>query len=635
MRLSEILFGRRLSSADARQEEIGPVSGIAILGLDALASAAYGPEAALTVLIPAGALASVYLLPITVVVVLVLLPLFLSYRQTIAAYPSGGGSYTVAKENLGMLPGLLAGSALSIDYILNVAVAISAGVGALVSAVPPLLPYTLPLCLLILSLLVLVNLRGVRTSGLVFMAPTFAFVACLGVTIAAGAVKAVASGGHPAAIVAPTQAGTSGVVYTWLLLRAFASGCTAMTGVEAVSNAVPIFREPRARLARRTLFAIVAILAGLLVGVAWISRTYHIVATPPGQPGYQSVLSQMVGAVAGHGTFYYVTIAAVLTVLALSANTSFAGFPRLCRLLALDGFLPPNFAHRGRRLVYTEGILVLTALSAILIVAFGGITDRLIPLFAVGAFLAFTLSQMGMVVHWHRRLNDRAARHARAINAAGACATGGALVIILLSKFVDGAWLTVIVIPAFVTLFTTIRRYQNRMGEATLETGPLDLAGLIPPIVVVPLRRLDRVSRNAMRFAMTISRDVYAVQVLAEELHTEDLTREWRGVVRDPARQDGYAAPELVLLRSPYRDFFGPFLEWIQRIAAEHPDRPIAVIIPELAHRRWYHFLLSGRATLLKTLLLLHGGPQIIVVNTLWNPPGAAPTQKQSDRRSG
>jgi hypothetical protein len=395
-----------------------------------------------------------------------------------------------------------------------------------------------------------------------------------------------------------------------------------MTGVEAVSNAVPIFREPRVRLAQRTLLMITLTLAFLLAGVAWLARIYHLHATPPGEPGYQSVLSQMVAAVSGRGAFYYATMSVVLAVLALSANTSFADFPRVCRLLALDGFLPPEFAHRGRRLVYTEGIVALTICSGILLIVFRGVTDRLIPLFAVGAFLAFTMSQLGMVAHWRRNLHERGARHALVVNALGAASTAGALVIIVVSKFAEGAWLTALVIPAFVALFEAIRRYHDRIDQAIAETGPIDLSGLKRPIAIVPMRRLDRVARKGLRFGIAISRDVYAVVVLAEDMDTQDLTKSWHDLVEEPARRRGCAPPTLVVLRSPYREFFGPFLHWIQQFTVAHHDDWVAVIIPELVHRRWYHFLLRRRATLLKSLLLLHGGRQIVIVNTPWYPDG-------------
>jgi amino acid transporter len=400
MSLRELLFGRPLRSEEQEAQKIGPLRGIPVLGLDALASAAYGPEAALTILIPAGAAASAYIGPVSAVIIALLALVYLSYRQTIAAYPNGGGSYTVASENLGRIPGLIAASALALDYVLNAAVAISAGVGAVVSAVPALLPHTLALCLAILALLTLVNLRGVRESGLVFMAPAYAFLGCLGVTIVIGVVRALGAHGHPVPVATPPVPGrATAAVGTWLVLRAFASGCTAMTGVEAVSNGVPIFKDPAVRMAQRTLTVIVASLAALLAGIAYLSHAYGIVATPPGRAGYESVLSQLIAAVTGRGVFYYGAIASVVAVLCLSANTSFAGFPRLCRVLALDEYLPAEFAHPGRRLVYSVGIVGLALLAGLLLVVFGGITDRLIPLFAVGAFLAFTMSQAGMVVH--------------------------------------------------------------------------------------------------------------------------------------------------------------------------------------------------------------------------------------------
>ena len=399
--LRDILFGRPLASHEEGEQRVGPVAGIPMLGLDALSSAAYGPEAAMTLLIPLGAAGLGYVGPISGVIIVLLLIVFLSYRQTITAYPTGGGSYTVARQNLGLFPGLLAAAALLLDYVLVVAVGISAGVGALVSAVPSLQPHTLALCLAILALIAIVNLRGVRESGAAFVVPTYLFVVCLFAVIAIGVIKAWLAHGHPVPVVAPPPvAGATAAAGAWIVLRAFASGCTAMTGVEAVSNGVTAFREPAVGNAKRTLSAIIGILVVLLAGIAYLARVYHVGATEPGVAGYQSVLSQLVAAVVGTGLFYYLCIGSILMVLALSANTGFADFPRLCRLIAQDGFLPRVFASSGRRLVYSLGIYVLTGLSAFLLVIFGGITDRLIPLFAVGAFLAFTLSQAGMVGHW-------------------------------------------------------------------------------------------------------------------------------------------------------------------------------------------------------------------------------------------
>src|SRR5215831_17617690 len=339
MRATDILLGRRLATRAEREQRVGVASGVPLLGLDALSSAAYGPEAALTVLMTLGVYGPRLLEPITIAVVAVLAIVCLSYRQTIAAYPGGGGSYTVAKQNLGQGFGLLAAAALLLDYILNVAVGISAGIGAIVSAIPALQPHTLALCLGVLGLLTIVNLRGVRSAGTTFLPPTYLFVACMAIALAVGLVKTLAAAGHPRAVVTPPPLGPAmASASMWLLLRAFASGCTALTGVEAVSNAVPVFRPPTERRAQRTLVTIIGILIVLLIGVAVLCRAYHIGATPDG-PGYQSVLSQLIAAVSGRGIFYYVSIASIFAILALSANTSFTDFPRVCRLLALDRYL--------------------------------------------------------------------------------------------------------------------------------------------------------------------------------------------------------------------------------------------------------------------------------------------------------
>ena len=369
-------------------------------------------------------------MPITASIIVLLAIVYLSYRQTIAAYPNGGGSYTVARENLGEYPGLLAASALMIDYVLTAAVGISAGVGALVSAAPSLQQHTLLICLLILLIITLVNLRGVRETGAVFIIPTYAFLGTLLITLIIGVVRTIAAGGNPHPIVVPPALPMpTAAVGVWLMLRAFASGCTAMTGVEAVSNGVKAFREPVVQSAQRALTAIIALLIVLLGGIAYLVRAYHIGATDPGAAGYQSVLSQLVAAVAGQGIFYYFTMGSILLVLALSANTAFADFPRLCRAVAEDGYLPDGFAERGRRLIYTQGILVLAVLCALLLTLFGGVTDRLIPLYAVGAFLAFTLSQTGMVAHW-KRVGGKGSGRSIFVNGLGAVATATTVVVV-------------------------------------------------------------------------------------------------------------------------------------------------------------------------------------------------------------
>src|ERR1700733_14884050 len=412
MSFLDLLLGKPLANAEEGGERIGPAAGIPIFGLDALSSAAYGPEAALTILIPLGALGVAYIVPISGAIILLLAIVFFSYRQTIDAYPSGGGSYTVAKENIGAGAGLLAAAALLIDYVLTAAVGISAGVGALVSAIPSLLPHTLEMCLGILLLITIVNLRGVKEAGGVFMIPTYLFLGTLLITIVIGVFRALAAGGHPMPVVAPPAIPpASAMVGAWLLLKAFASGCTALTGVEAVSNGVRAFRDPTSENAKKTLTVIIGLLIILLAGIGWLVKVYHIAATDPGAMGYQSLLSMLVAAVAGKGVFYYVTIGSILLVLSLSANTAFADLPRLCRIIALDSYLPKSFATLGRRLVHSAGIYALAVVSGGLLILFGGVTDRLIPLYAVGAFLAFTLSQLGMVFHWKRVRGPKAGRY--------------------------------------------------------------------------------------------------------------------------------------------------------------------------------------------------------------------------------
>ncbi|WP_434043215.1 MULTISPECIES: APC family permease [Sorangium] len=617
MSLTTILFGRRLASDEEEKEQIGPFSGIPVLGLDALASASYGPEAALTVLLPLGALGLRYIVPLSALVITLLVIVYVSYRQTIEAYPNGGGSYVVAKENLGTNAGLVAAAALLLDYVLNVAVAVSAGVGALVSAVPALLPHTLGLCLGVLILLTAANLRGLRTAGLVFMAPTYAFLGCLFTVIAIGIGKTILQGGHPApAVPPPSLPGSLGIASLGLLCHAFASGCTAMTGVEAVSNGVPAFRKPSSAQARRTLSYIVASLGILLAGIAILAKAYGVTATEPGKAGYQSILSLVVGAVVGRGPFYYVTLTAVVAVLMLSANTSFADFPRLCQLLAIDRFLPEPFIHRGRRLAFSYGIAVLAGLSAILLAVFQGITDALIPLFAVGAFLAFTMSQSGMIAHWHRVRGKHFRLHL-AVNATGASATAATLVVIIVSKFTEGAWVSALLVIAAFLIFRGVRGHYEQLDQAVRAHEPLDLTPPPPPIVVIPIRRWDLVSQKGLRFALQLSPEVYALQVLLDDPRVEDLSGEWRDLVEEPAIKKGVAAPRLVVVRSRYRRLFRPLLRFVTTLARAHPDRQVAVVVPEVVESRWYHYLLHNHtASILKWLLLFRGGKGVVIVNT-------------------
>ena len=628
MSWTSILLGRRLANREQSERKLGVISGVPALGLDGLGSSSYGPEAALTILIPLGAVAPAYLVPLTALLLVLLALLYISYRQTITAYPSGGGAYTVAKENLGVSAGLLAASALMIDYVLNVAVGISAGIAALVSAFPALHPYTLGLCLLTLLLVTLVNLRGTKESGLAFAVPTYLFLASFFALLGIGVARALLAGGHPQPVVPPpSPLPAAGAVSAWLLIRAFASGCTAMTGVEAVSNGVSAFREPGVRKAHGTLTMIVVSLGLLLGGIAWLSRAFGIGAMDQARPGYQSVLSQLAAALVGRGAFYYVAICSLLAVLTLSANTSFVDFPRLCRLIAQDRFLPVGFAAVGRRLVFSAGILFLTTTSGLLLVVFRGITDRLIPLFAVGAFLAFTLSQAGMVMHWWRGKGNegRPARRHLLVNGLGAATTTVALLVIVAAKFREGAWITLLAIPSLILLFRSVHRYYERVGHELRETRPLDLSTHEPPVVVIPTESWNKLTRKALRFGMTLSPDVFAVHLSAlqgndAEQETRDVERHWGERVERPARDAGLPSPRLVCLQSPYRRFLEPLLRFATRLEREHSGRTVAVIVPELIKKHWWQYVLHNRrARRLRRALLKQGGSRVVVIGVPWH----------------
>jgi amino acid transporter len=619
MSLLDILLGRPVANDEEESECIGPAAGIPIFGLDALSSVAYGPEAALTLLVGLGAAGVHYIVPISASIIVLLSIVYFSYRQTIAAYPSGGGSYTVASENLGAFPGLLAAAALMIDYILVVAVGISAGVGALVSAVPRLQPHTLGICLGILVVITIVNLRGVREAGVIFMAPTYLFVGTLLITIAVGISKTVFAGGHPTPVIAPPQphAAVMAAASAWLLLQVFSNGCTAMTGVEAVSNGVRAFRKPTVPNAQRTLTVVIGLLILMLAGIAWLVSVYGIAATDPGQPGYQSVLSMLVAAVAGRSWFYYVTIGSVLVILSLSANTAFAGFPRLCRTVAQNNFLPHSFGHRGRRLVYTEGILVLAVLSGILIVIFGGVTDRLIPLFAIGAFLAFTLSQAGMVAHW-RKKRGRGWIHSMIVNGLGAIATGITLLVVLVAKFTAGAWVSALLVLGLISCMAVVRRHYRLVSREVRSDSPLELEHITPPIVVIPIHEWGKVSQRALQFALTLSADIRALHVAAED-EANALRDQWHKFVEAPVTRAGGTPPRLVTIPSPYRMVLQPILDYVQKVERANPGRQIAVVIPELVEKHWYHYPLHNqRAEMLKAFLLLKGSKQIVLINVPW-----------------
>jgi amino acid transporter len=620
MSLADVLLGRPLATSEERAEHIGVSAGIPIFGLDALTSAAYGPETALALLIPLGLAGIHYLLPIISAILILLVIVFLSYRQTIAAYPSGGGSYTVANENLGIGAGLIAAAALMIDYILTAAVGISAGVEAIVSDQPWLHPHTMLLCLVILAVLALINMRGTKETGAAFIVPTFFFVGSLLATVVIGAIHTFAAGGHPHPMAVMPQPVPATVTYLgwWLLLKAFSNGCAAMTGVEAVSNGVMAFREPRARNAQLTLTVIIAILIVLLYGTAWLAQKYAIMAMDPARHGYQSLLSLIVMAVFGRGWFYHFTMWSVFLALALSANTAFAGFPRLARTIAINDYLPHVFTLRGRRLLFSHGIYALTALAGILLIMFKGRTDSLISLYAIGAFLAFTLSQAGMVVHWKKLKGQQKGRlWLMLVNGTGAVATGITTVIVLIAKFTSGAWVTALLIPTLILLMIAVKQHYTSV-KAVVKMGRLNLENLQQPIIVIPMARWDRISEKAIRFGVLFSNDIKVVHVECGEDDTL-LDTTWNENVLTPIRQQGLPDPQLVVLQSACHVVVSPLMDHILELERRNPDRKITVLLPELVVNHWWENLLHNqRVQVLKLLLLLRGKQRIIVVNIPW-----------------
>jgi amino acid transporter len=569
-RLRDVLIGPPLPSSAAAQERLTRPRALGAFGLDALSSVAYGPDEILYVLLLAGAAGAQLDLPVGGAIALLLAIVTFSYRQTIYAYPRGGGSYTVARENLGLIPGLTAAAALMVDYLTTVAVSVTAGVEAVVAFVPGLYPYRVPACIACIALLMLVNIRGVREAGAFFVLPTYLFIGSLALLVAWGLARLAFGGSLPH--VAPPPPAVEPLTL-FLVLRAFAGGCTAMTGIEALANGVPAFRPPETRNAAGTLVVLACTLGALFLGVAVLG---HAIGAVPSDRG--NVIAQIGRTVGGGGPLFYVVQLSAAIILLLAANTSFNGFPRLAAIMAEDDYFPHRFARRGMRLAFSNGIVFLGALAVVLVVVFNGSTHALIPLFAVGVFLCFTLSQAGMVVHW---LRDRRPgwRHKLAINGVGALTTGVVTLVVVATKFVEGAWMVAVLVPLLVVLFTRIHGvyvYERR----ALATYPPPRERRIHDVALVVVARLNRSCAETLEYARSLGVPVEAVHVAVDEEAADRLREEWRAWGSDvPLR----------IIPSPYREIVAPLVHFVEKRCAEADGRYYTVLVPEVIPRRWWH----------------------------------------------
>ncbi len=589
--LKDFVIGPALPTQASSHERLNKIRALAAFSPDALSSIAYANQEIYLGLVVAGSAGLAFAWPIGLTITALLIIVALSYFQTIHGYPSGGGSYIVARANLGTLPGLVAAAALMVDYVLNAAVSLTAGVAALASAFPLLWPYQTPLALALLLMITLINLRGLQEAGTVMAVPVYLFLATYFAMLAFGAVKLVQGGPAPAAAVSATPLQPLTAI---LVLHAFATGCTALTGIEAISNGVPAFREPQSRNAGRTLIVMALLMGGLFVGSIGLTQFLGVQAGPQ-----ETILSALARRILGTGAAYYVIQISTLLILAVAANTSFADFPRVGAILARDEFLPRQLRGLGDRLVFTNGILLLALAAGALILIFSGSTHLLIPLFAIGAFLAFTLSQSGMVVHW---LRERGAGwHFKAFfNGMGALATAATLLIVAFSKFTSGAWITVLVIPLLVLGFNRVHaHYQRVRQQLSLHGLPPSLRPVRPARVVIPISGVHRGMVNAVLFAQSISPSVTGVYVELEPGSGAEVQEQWR---------EWWPDLPLVVIPSPYRSLVGPLLEFLEKTDAENNDGQLAVVVlPEFVTTGWWQNLLHNQTALLVKAALLYG----------------------------
>jgi amino acid transporter len=596
--LKRLLVGEPIPSHLAHHERLSRVTGLAVLSSDALSSVAYATDFILATLVVAGVGAFVYAIPISLVIATLLAIVAFSYRQTIHAYPTGGGAYIVAKENIGPTAGLIAAASLLVDYTLTVAVSISAGVLAITSAFPGLDPYRIEMCLGFLAILTLGNLRGIRESGNIFAVPTYFFVVCIALLLGAGLYRYLIGGIVPVDAVLPPGAGQTPLT-TLLLLTAFANGCTAMTGVEAVSNGVPAFRPPEAKNASATLVTMAVLAISMFVGITMLAHAYRVVPNSA-----ESGISQLGRAIfGGPNILYYLLQAGTTLILVLAANTAYADFPRLASIVSRDRYLPRQFMNQGDRLAFSNGILVLSAFAAVLIVAFRGDTQSLLPLYMIGVFISFTLSQSGMVIHW-RTTKEPGWKTSALINGFGAIVTGIVLLIVAVTKTLEGAWIVLLLIPLIVAFFkATHRHYGHVASELTLKGW--EPQRRVHNTVLIPIGGLQRAVVEALRYAETLSDDVRAIYVDVNPAQTDQLRKDW---------ESWGGRVTLVVLPSPYRSLMEPLLEYIEQAAAQKTNDYVTVILPEFVPKRWWQHLYHNQTSLLiKGALLFR--PSIVVTS--------------------
>lgn len=591
MLLKRWLVGNPLKTAQAAHQRLSKRLALAVFSSDALSSVAYATEEILLVLVPASLAFAHFSIPISVMIILLLAILTLSYSQIIFEYPGGGGAYIVSKSNLGEWPGLTAAASLMIDYVLTVAVSVAAGIAAITSAVPALFPYRTVLGVVAIVLVLLVNLRGVRESGKVFAVPTYLFIGGMFLMLAAGTYQLLFGQLTPITPQSMATQTTVESVSLFLLLRAFSSGCTALTGVEVISNGVPAFRFPEPKNAAITMITMALVLGTLFLGIS--TMAYHLGVLPKED---ETVVSQVARAIFGEGLLYYLIQISTMSILVLAANSAFAGFPRLASLLARDGYMPHQMELMGDRLVFSNGILILGAFSCLLIILFGGDTHELIPLYAVGVFLSFTLSQAGMVRRWLGKRGPHW-RKKIVINGIGAVATAIATVIIASTKFMHGAWLVIVLIPILIMMFRGIHAHYQAVSEQIT----LDRRGSRPPmprrnIVILPISGVNRAVIRAVDYARSRPGEVRAVFIDVDSEATARLEMQWA--------QWGCGV-NLVVLPSPYRSILNSLLDYVEAILEKEPDTWVTVVIPEILPARWWQNILHNqRALLLKASLL-------------------------------